>query len=114
MSSWVDYLVANPVIALSMVIVLILFIFMVLRKLIKWAIVSFVILALTIGVTYKDSQKPDVIDVIKELEKKKEKVIESVRKQAKEVIKRGKKETAKATEKAINKIKDNVNEKLDK
>jgi len=107
MSSWVDYLVANPVIALSMVIVLILFIFMVLRKLIKWAIVSFVILALAIGVTYKDSQKPDVI---KELEKKTEKVIESGRKQAKEVIKRGKKETAKATGKAINKLKDKVKE----
>ena len=111
MSSWVDYLVANPVIALSMVIVLILFIFMVLRKLIKWAIVSFVILALAIGVTYKDSQKPDVI---KELEKKTEKVIESGRKQAKEIIKKGKKETAKATEKAINKLKNNVKEKLDK
>ena len=107
MSSWVDYLVANPVIALSMVIVLILFVFMVFRKLIKWAIVSFVILALAIGVTYKDSQKPDVI---KELEKKTEKVIESGRKQAKEFIKKGKKETAKATEKAINKIKDKVKE----
>ena len=111
MSSWVDYLVANPVIALSMVIVFILFIFMVLRKLIKWAIVSFVILALAAGIAYKGSQKPDVI---KELEKKTEKVIESGRKQAKEVIKRGKKETAKATEKAINKIKDNAKEKLDK
>ena len=107
MSSWVDYLVANPVIALSMVIVLILFVFMVFRKLIKWAIVSFVILALAIGVTYKDSQKPDII---KELEKKTEKVIESGRKQAEELIKRGKKETAKATGKAINKIKDKVKE----
>lgn len=107
MSSWVDYLVANPVIALSMVIVFILFIFMVLRKLIKWAIVSFVILALAAGITYKDSQKPDVI---KELEKKTEKVIESGRKQVGKIIKKGKKETAKATGKAINKLKDKVKE----
>ncbi len=107
MNSWIDYLVANPVIALSMAVVLILFIFMVLRKLIKWAIVSFVILALAIGVTYKDSQKPDVI---KELEKKTEKVIESGRKKAGKIIKKGKKEIEKVTEKSINKIKDNVKE----
>ncbi|MCK4447778.1 MAG: hypothetical protein KAW56_11955, partial [Candidatus Marinimicrobia bacterium] len=78
-----------------------------LRKLIKWAIVSFVILALAAGITYKDSQKPDVI---KELEKKTEKVIESGRKQVGKIIKKGKKETAKATGKAINKLKDKVKE----
>jgi len=109
MSSWIDYLVANPIIALSMVVVLILFVFMVLRKLIKWAIVSFVILALAAGITYKDSQKPDVI---KELEKKTEKLIKSGRKQAVEIIKKGKKEKEKATKKAINKLKDNVKGKL--
>jgi len=107
MNSWVDYLVANPVIALSMVVVLILFIFMVLRKLIKWAIVSFVILALAAGITYKDSQKPDVI---KGWEKKTGQVIESGRKQAKELIEKGKKEAAKATGKAINELKDKVRE----
>ena len=111
MDKWIDYLSANPVVALALVVVLILFVFMVFRKLIKWAIVSFVILALAAGITYKDSQKHDVI---KDLEKKTGQVIESGRKQAGELIKRGKKETAKATEKAINEIKDNAKEKLDK
>ena len=107
MSNWLNYLVANPVLALALVIVLVLFIFMVLRKLIKWALISFVVLVIAVSFTYNDSQKPDVIDKIKE---KTGEIADKIKEKTKE--KAGKK-IEEATEKAIDDIKEQINSKTE-
>ncbi|MCK4715736.1 MAG: hypothetical protein KAT54_02935 [Candidatus Marinimicrobia bacterium] len=98
MDKWIDYLSANPVIALALVIVLILFVFMVFRKLIKWAVISFIILAVAGGLSYNEAQKqPQIVkDILKKGESLKEKVL---------------KEGEKAAEKAMEELKKNVKDK---
>jgi uncharacterized SAM-binding protein YcdF (DUF218 family) len=83
MNSWIDYLSSNPLLLLALVVVLVLFFIMVFRKLLKWAIISFIILAIAIGWTYRNSQKPEVI---KDLEKKAEQLIEKGKKEAEKFI----------------------------
>lgn len=97
MEKWVDYLSANPVIALALVIVLILFLFMVFRKLIKWAIVSFIILAVASGMSFNEAQKqPQLVkDIFKKGESLKEKVL-------------------KEGEKAVEELKENIKDKTKK
>ena len=101
MDKWIDYLSANPVIALALVVVLILFVFMVFRKLIKWAIISFLILAVASGLSYNEAQKqPQIVkDILKKSENLKEKVL---------------KESEKAAEKTIEEFKENIKNKTKK
>ena len=101
MDKWIDYLNANPVIALALVDVLVLFVFMVFRKLINWAIISFVILAVAIGLSYNEAQKqPQIVkDILKKGENFKEKVL---------------KESEKAAEKTIEELKKNIKDKTKK
>lgn len=101
MSNWVDYLAANPVFSLAMVVVLVLFLFMVFKKLLKWAVISFVIFALAIGFTYQDAQKKPKI--IEELLEKKEKLRNKDLKQLGE-----------EAEKAVNKLKNNLDKNVKK
>jgi len=101
MDKWIDYLSANPVIALALVIVLILFVFMVFRKLIKWAVISFIILAVASGLSYNEAQKqPKIVkDFLKKGESLKEKVL---------------KKGEKAAEKAVEELKENIKDKTKK
>ena len=101
MDKWIDYLSSNPVIALALVIVLILFVFMVFRKLIKWAIISFIILAVASSLSYNEAQKqPQIVkDILKKGESLKEKVL---------------KEGEKAAEKAVEELKENIKDKTKK
>jgi cell division protein FtsW (lipid II flippase) len=94
MDNWIDYLSANPVLALALVVVLVLFLFMVLRKLIKWAIISFVILVVAVGFSYSEAQKQP--QIIRDLIKNREKVF---------------KEGEKAAEKTIDKLKKSIKDK---
>jgi len=88
MHNWIDYLSANPVLALALVVVLVLFLFMVLRKLIKWAIISFVVLLIAVGLSYREAQKqPQIVkDILKKGESLKEKVLKEGEKAAKKTI----------------------------
>jgi hypothetical protein len=61
MANWFDYLTANPVIALALAIVFVLFLLMVFRKLVKWALISFIVLAVAAGVSYNEAQKSDLV-----------------------------------------------------
>lgn len=88
MNSWINYLSSNPLLLFALVVILVLFFIMVFRKLLKWAIISFIILAIAIGWTYRNSQKPEIIE---DLEKKAEQLIE-----------KGKKETEKFLEEKVN------------
>ena len=97
MDKWIDYLSANPVIALALVIVLILFLFMVFRKLIKWAVISFIILAVAGGLSYNEAQKQP--QIVKDIMSLKEKVL---------------KEGEKAAAKAVDELKKNVKDKTKK
>ena len=94
MDKWIDYLSANPVIALALVIVLILFVFMVFRKLIKWAVISFIILAIAGGLSYNEAQKQP--QIVKDILSLKEKVL---------------KEGEKAAEKAVDELKKSIKDK---
>ena len=102
MQNWLNYLSANPLLAVAVAIILILFVFMVLRKLIKWAIVSFVILAIVVGLTYNSSQKSEVAQ---EIEKRAEKVIQKSKEGAQKLLDKGKEELEKAAEKKIDDLK---------
>ena len=73
MNDWVNYLLANPVLALVMVVILLLFVFMALKRLMKWALIAFVVLIAAAGLTYRNSQKPQFLE---RLEKKAEEIIE--------------------------------------
>lgn len=101
MSNWIDYLATNPVFSLAMVVVLVLFLFMVFKKLLKWAVISFVVLALAVGFTYQDAQKRPKI--IEELLEKKEKLRNKDLKQIGE-----------EAEKAVNKLKKNLDKNVRK
>jgi UPF0716 family protein affecting phage T7 exclusion len=57
MQNWIDYLTANPIIAIALVVVLVLFVLMVFKKLIIWAVISFVILSAASGFSYHAAQK---------------------------------------------------------
>jgi len=94
MQNWFEYLWANPILGVAVVIILALFVIMVLRKLIKWAVISFVILAIVVGLTYNESQKSEVVQ---ELEKQAEKIKDGAQK----LIDKGKEEVEKAAEEKI-------------
>ncbi|PIS28345.1 MAG: hypothetical protein COT43_06515 [Candidatus Marinimicrobia bacterium CG08_land_8_20_14_0_20_45_22] len=79
MNEWIQYLSSNPIAAAALIGVLVLFIVMVLSKLIKWAIVSFLILALALGLTYKNAQKPKMV---KQIEKQAEKIFKKSQKES--------------------------------
>ncbi len=91
MENWMDYLSANPVIALALVVVFVLFLFMVFRKLIKWALISFVILAIAIGLSYNEAQKSDLV-------KKGQKILKKSEKSANDALDKIKKEIKDNTE----------------
>jgi len=97
MQNWVDYLTANPIIAIALVFVLILFIFMVFKKLIIWAIISFLILSAASGISYHEAQKTpkEVRALLKRGEELKKKILEE-----------GKKTTAKVVDEAQEIIED--------
>lgn len=99
MENWIDYLSANPMIALATVVALVLFLFMVFRKLITWAIISFIILAIAVGLSYNEAQKSDLL-------KRGEKILKES----------GKKLNfnEKEANKAINKIKKDIKKKSGK
>jgi len=99
MENWIDYLSANPMIALATVVALVLFLFMVFRKLIKWAIISFIILAIAVGLSYNEAQKSDLL-------KRGEKIL----KESGKKLNLNEKEA----NKAINKIKKDIKKKSGK
>ena len=94
MQNWFQYLCANPILGIAVVVILLLFVVMVLRKLIKWAVISFVILAVVVGLTYNESQKSEVV---RELEKQAEKLKDGAQK----LLEKGKDEVEKAAEDRI-------------
>jgi len=75
--------------------VLILFIFMVVARLLKWAIISFILLALAIGITYKVAQPKKILE---RMQKGAEQVVKDVK--SDKVVK----EVQESAEKAIDKI----------
>lgn len=86
-SNWIDYLMANPLIGIVVVVILILFIIMVLSRLFKWALVAFILLVVAIAVTYRVSQPKDII---KKMQEGIENIREGVQKGQNEVKKVGK------------------------
>jgi len=101
MQNWIDYMTANPIIAIALVVVLILFIFMVFKKLIIWAIISFVILSAASGFSYHEAQKApkEVRALLKRGEELKKKI-----------LKESKKTTAKVVDEAQEIIEDKTSE----
>jgi len=95
MDKWIDYLSANPVIALALAVVLVLFIFMVFRKLIKWALISFVILAVAGGVSYNEAQKSDLMKRGEKILKESERILNDSEKSANKAIDKIKKDIKK-------------------
>ncbi|MBU0710891.1 hypothetical protein KJ762_01240 [bacterium] len=95
MEKWVDYLSANPVVALALVVVLVLFLFMVFRKLIKWALISFIILAIAIGVSYNEAQKSELMKKTETILKKSDKIFKNSEKDASKAIDKIKKDIKK-------------------
>jgi hypothetical protein len=79
LANWFDYLTANPVIALALAIVFVLFLLMVFRKLVKWALISFIVLAVAAGVSYNEAQKSDLV-------KKGEKILRESEKTANDAL----------------------------
>lgn len=75
MENWIDYLSVNPIIALALVAILILFLFMVFRKLVKWALISFIILAVAAGVSYNEAQKSELIRQGEKILRKSERIL---------------------------------------
>jgi uncharacterized membrane protein YraQ (UPF0718 family) len=63
---WVDYLIANPIIGIAVVIVLVLFLVMVFTKLFKWAIIAFILLVVAIALTFRVSQPKAIIEKMHE------------------------------------------------
>jgi len=94
MQDWINYLTTNPLIGAVVLAVLILFIFMVVARLLKWAIISFILLALAIGITYKVAPKK----ILEHMQKGAEQVVKDVK--SDKVVK----EVQESAEKAIDKI----------
>jgi len=92
MENWIDYLSANPIIALALAVVLVLFLFMVFRKLIKWALISFIILAIAIGVSYNEAQKSELMKRTETILKKSDKIFKNSEKGAGKAIDKIKKD----------------------
>jgi hypothetical protein len=97
MENWIDYLSANPIIALATVLALVLFLFMVFRKLITWAIISFIILAIAVGLSYNDAQKSDLLKRGEKILKESEKILNINEKDASKAINKIKKEIKKGS-----------------
>jgi len=95
MQDWINYLTTNPLIGAVVLAVLILFIFMVVARLLKWAIISFILLALAIGITYKVAQPKKILE---RMQKGAEQVVKDVK--SDKVVK----EVQESAEKAIDKI----------
>ena len=95
MENWIDYLSTNPIIALALVVVLVLFLFMVFRKLIKWALISFIILAIAIGVSYNKAQKSELMKRTETILKKSDKIFKNSEKDAGKAIDKIKKDIEK-------------------
>lgn len=83
MNEWIIYLSSNPIVVAALIAVLLLFIIMVFTKLVKWAIISFLILALTLGITYKNANKPKMI---KQIEEKAEKLFKKGQKETEKTL----------------------------
>lgn len=96
MENWIDYLSVNPIIALALVAILILFLFMVFRKLVKWALISFIILAVAVGVSYNEAQKSELIRQGEKILRKSERIL---------------KQSERETDKALNKLKKDLKKK---
>lgn len=88
MENWIDYLSVNPIIALALVAVLILFLFMVFRKLVKWALISFIILAVAVGVSYNEAQKSELIRQGEKILKKSERLLKEGERDADKTLKK--------------------------
>ena len=84
LGKWIDYLVANPIIGIAVVVILVLFLIMVFTRLFKWAVIAFILLVVAIAVTYRVSQPKDIVKKVQE-------GIETV----KEGMKKGEKEVKK-------------------
>ncbi|HPC35021.1 MAG TPA: hypothetical protein P5268_01995 [Candidatus Marinimicrobia bacterium] len=98
MDVWISYLTSHPIIGVALAAALILFIIMVVARLLKWAIVSFIILALAVGLTYKIAQPKKIIDRIQE-------DVESVSKTGAEKVTD---KLQKSAEEAVEKVKESL------
>ncbi|HPY00720.1 MAG TPA: hypothetical protein PKV04_05080 [Candidatus Marinimicrobia bacterium] len=96
MDVWISYLTSHPIIGVALTAALVLFIIMVIARLLKWAVISFIILALAVGLTYKIAQPKKIIDRI-------QKDIESVTENDSEKVTD---KLQKSTEEAIEKVKE--------
>ncbi|MFH1213404.1 MAG: hypothetical protein V1681_04905 [Candidatus Neomarinimicrobiota bacterium] len=101
MDAWISYLTAHPIVGAAILAALILFVIMVLIRLIKWAILSFIILALAVGFTYKVAQPKKIVRQIQQ-------GIESVTKAKPDKVS---KEIQKNVEKTVEKVKDSLKDK---
>ncbi len=101
MDVWISYLTNHPIIGVALVAALILFIVMVVIRLVKWAVISFIILALAVGLTYKIAQPKKIIDRIQE-------GVESVTRTSSEKVTD---KIQKSAEKTVEKVKKNLNKK---
>jgi hypothetical protein len=101
MDVWISYLTNHPIIGVAIVAALILFIVMVAIRLVKWAVISFIILALAVGLTYKIAQPKKIIDRIQE-------GVESVTRTSSEKVTD---KIQKSAEKTVEKVKKNLNKK---
>jgi membrane protein implicated in regulation of membrane protease activity len=107
MDTVINYLSANPLLAIAAALILIVFLFLLIRKLIKWAIILFIIFAIVVTFIYKgakDSEKPKLI---RDLEKKSEQVIQKVD----ESIEKGKEKVKDNFEPGQKEIKETIEDK---
>jgi len=91
MDIWISYLTAHPIIGAALIAALVLFIIMVVIRLIKWAVISFLILALAVGITYKIAQPKKIIDRIQQgvesvTQTTSEKVTDKIQKSAEKTV----------------------------
>lgn len=101
MDVWISYLTTHPIITAALIAVLVLFIIMIVIRLIKWAIISFIILALAVSLTYKIAQPKKIFDHIQE-------GVESVTRTSNEKVTD---KLKKSTENTIEKIKESLKKK---
>lgn len=101
MDIWISYLTAHPIIGAALIAALVLFIIMVVIRLIKWAVISFLILALAVGITYKIAQPKKIIDRIQQ-------GVESVTQTTSEKVTD---KIQKSAEKTVDKVKESLKKK---